>query len=107
MAGANTCGGESLPERCVSCTCSQVGYFSKVRQKTKHRHSLVLGCGSVKVKWWSLRSGKGSEGDKQLEISESLWIVGTVLGLATQEKNCQEEYNLACILTLPAYQRKV
>ena len=28
------------------------------------------------------------------------------VGYFSKEKNCLEEYNLACILTLPAYQRK-
>ena len=29
------------------------------------------------------------------------------VGYFSKEKNCLEDYNLACILTLPAYQRKV
>lgn len=29
------------------------------------------------------------------------------MGYFSKEKSCAEEYNLACILTLPAYQRKV
>jgi histone acetyltransferase MYST1 len=28
------------------------------------------------------------------------------VGYFSKEKNCQDNYNLACILTLPAYQRK-
>lgn len=28
------------------------------------------------------------------------------MGYFSKEKSCAEEYNLACILTLPAYQRK-
>jgi hypothetical protein len=29
------------------------------------------------------------------------------VGYFSKEKSCQDNYNLACILTLPAYQRKV
>jgi hypothetical protein len=33
-----------------------------------------------------------------------LWLQ---VGYFSKEKSCQDNYNLACILTLPAYQRKV
>lgn len=34
-------------------------------------------------------------------------VVCLQVGYFSKEKCCQDNYNLACILTLPAYQRKV
>jgi hypothetical protein len=34
-------------------------------------------------------------------------MVSAQVGYFSKEKSCQDNYNLACILTLPAYQRKV
>ncbi len=35
-----------------------------------------------------------------------LCVSPSQVGYFSKEKNCMEEYNLACILTLPPYQRK-
>jgi hypothetical protein len=51
----------------------------------------------------------------RVSIGVDWWCVPVVLlrccwlqvGYFSKEKSCQDNYNLACILTLPAYQRKV
>ncbi|KAF8411547.1 hypothetical protein HHK36_004101 [Tetracentron sinense] len=98
---------------CDDRGCHMVGYFSKVRVyvsgyvafRTIHAAYAEVECGLHGV-MISIAGHRKRESDGRPKVFEAGGKWKCILHLMMQEKHSEESYNLACILTLPPYQRK-